>query len=298
MDLVVVFDIFMSWTAQYADIVLPETTVFEQSDIQVSRHHIVRMQKAIEPLYEARPAFEIWSDLAQRVGLGHYFNQTREEIISILLDSKHPSLAGITLDKLESEVVIRANVPTTPRISFEDRRFSTPTGKVEFYTESLVKFGEELPSHKEPLESPRAPVLAKRYPLSLFTVKRKTRTQTITACDWILELEPEPSLDINPIDATRRRISDGQVVEVFNDRGKAKLKARLTEVVSPGTVNIDHGWLAEQFIDGHYAELFLRIDDPQQINPALDIEPIVSDSRAAGHTLHYDCLVEVRSAQE
>lgn len=297
MELVVVFDIFMSWTAEYADIVLPETTVFEQSDIQVSRHHIVRMQKAIEPLYEARPAFEIWSDLARRVGLGGYFSETREDIVNALLDSKHPSLAGITPKRLESEVVIRANVPTVPHISFEDKRFPTPSGRIEFYSESLAGFNEELPSHKEHMESPIASPLARRYSLSLFTIKRKTRTQSITACDWILELEPEARLDINPVDAAERGIEDGHIVEVFNDRGKARLKARLTGIVPPGAVNIDYGWLPEQFIAGHYSELFLRIDDPQQINPALDIEPIVSDSRAAGHTLHYDCLVEVKSAQ-
>ena len=117
-------------------------------------------------------------------------------------------------------------------------------------------------------------------------------------CDRLLELEPGPFLDINPIDAAERGIKDGYIVEVFNDRGKAKLKAKLAEIVPPGAVNIDHGWLAEQFVEGHYSELFLGIDELQQINPALDIEPIVSDSRAAGHTLHYDCLVEVRSAQE
>ncbi len=298
MDLVVVFDTFMNWTAQYADIVLPETTVFEQSDIQVSRYHIVRMEKAIEPLYEARPAFEIWSDLAQRVGLGHYFSQTREDITGTLLDSTHPSLVGITPDRLDREGVIRANVPDVPRISFEDGRFPTPSGRIEFYCESLVKFGEELPTHKEHLESPRASALAKRYPLSLFTVKTKTRTQSQTACDWILELEPGPRLDINPVDAAQRGIQDEDIVRIFNDRGEAKLKARLTEFVPPGAVNINRGWIPEQFIDGHYGELFLRIDDPQQINPALDIEPIVSDSRAAGHTLHYDCLVEVKRAQE
>ena len=103
-------EVFMSWNAQYADIVLPETTVFEQSDLQLSQQYIVRIEKAIEPLYEARPGFEIWSDLAQRVGLGRYFGEKEENIIKTLLNSEHPSLEGITLDRLEKEVVIRANV--------------------------------------------------------------------------------------------------------------------------------------------------------------------------------------------
>ena len=103
--------------------------------------------------------------------------------------------------------------------------------------------------------------LAAKYPLSLITIKRKLRTHSITASDWILELEPGPFLEINPIDAVKRCIESGQVVEVFNDRGKAKLKARVTETVPPGTASIEHGWLPEDFIDGHYNELLHRVDD-------------------------------------
>ena len=86
-------------------------------------------------------------------------------------------------------------------------------------------------------------------------------------------------------------------MEVFSDRGKAKLRARLTEIVPPGAVNLEHGWSPTDYIEGHYSELYLGIDDLTQSNPTLNMEPIVSDLRAGGHTLTYDCLVEVRSAE-
>ena len=296
MDLVVICDPFMTWTARYADIVLPETTIFEQMDIEKSEFYILGIQPVIEPLHESRSAFRIWSDLAQRVGLGHFFNQTEAEVIDILLDSSDPSLEGISWDRLREEVAIRANVPDAPYTSFEDKKFPTPTGRIQFYDERLIPFGEELMSHKENLESPVASPLAGQYPLTLLTIKTNLRTHSIKACDWILELQPEPLLDINPVDAAKRDIADGQIVEVFNDRGKAKVKARLNEVVPPGTVNMDHGWPYDAYIDGHYNELLHRVDDPNQIKPSLDIEPIVHNPHSADHLNLFDCLVEVRKA--
>ena len=72
-DLVVVMDIFMTRTAQYADIVLPEATIYERDDLVTATDYLQRMEKAIEPLYETKTALEIWSEIARRVGLGKYF---------------------------------------------------------------------------------------------------------------------------------------------------------------------------------------------------------------------------------
>ncbi len=83
---------------------------------------------------------------------------------------------------------------------------------------------------------------------------------------------------------------------MFNDRGKTRLKVRFSEVVPPGTVNMDHGWPFDAYIDGHYNELLHRVDDPKQIKPSLDIEPIVHSPHSADHLNLFDCLVEVRKA--
>ena len=297
MELVVVIDIFMTRTAQEADIVLPEATIFERDDIVVERDYIIRMEKAIEPLYESKPALEIWSELARRVGLGQYFRHTAQDYLRILLDSKHPSMAGITLERLEKEKIVKGNVPAAPPVSFLDKKFPTPSGRIEFYQERLLQFGEELPIHKEPLESPRTSALARKYPLTFFSVKDRTFTHTQMAnVDWMREIEPEPRLDINPLDAQRRGIKDAEMVLVFNDRGRVKLKARLTEAFPPGTVNVSHGWWPEQFAEGHYSDLAHRIDDLSIVNPSLDIEPVISDRVAAAHLIYWDCLVEVKKA--
>jgi molybdopterin-containing oxidoreductase family molybdopterin binding subunit len=297
LDLFVDIDIFMTWTARYADIVLPETTIFERDDVLLRRDAILRMEKAIEPLYESRPALEIWSELGRRVGLGQYFEHTTQDYIRMLLDSGHPSVAGITPERLEKEKIVSGNISLTPTIAFPNKQFPTPSGRIEFYQERLLEFGEELPIHKERLESPVTSALAEKYPLTFLTVKTRTFTHTLMAnVDWMREIDPEPMLDINPLDAERRGIKDNDMVLAFNDRGRVKLKARLNEAMPPGTVNVSHGWWPEQFAEGHSSDLAHRADDLSIVNPSLDIEPIISDRRAAAHLIYWDCLVEVKKS--
>jgi anaerobic selenocysteine-containing dehydrogenase len=112
--------------------------------------------------------------------------------------------------------------------------------------------------------------------------------------DWMREIDPEPMLDINSLDAQRRGIKDNDLVLVFNDRGKVKLKARLNEAVPPGTINVSHGWWPEQFAEGHYSDLGHRVDDQSIVNPSLNIEPVISDIWSAAHLIYWDCLVEVK----
>ncbi|RPJ04649.1 MAG: hypothetical protein EHM36_09700, partial [Deltaproteobacteria bacterium] len=179
MDLVVVADIFMTRTAQYADMILPEATLFERDDMVVKEDYLQKMEKAIEPLYETRSALEIWSGLAGRVGLGEYFHHTPQDYMRMLLDSDHPSLTGITFERLEREKIVRGHVPFPPEIPFAQQKFSTPSGRIEFYSESLVESGQELPIHQETLESPRRSPLAGRYPLIFLSAKVRATTHSV-----------------------------------------------------------------------------------------------------------------------
>lgn len=298
MELIVVSEIFMSWTASFADIVLPEAITYERSDIDIWKTYITRLQKAVEPYGESRPAFDIWSDLARRVGLGEYFTQTPEDMIKILLSSEHPSLQGTTLERLDREGMVRASVPQSPRVSFADKKFPTPSGKIQFYLEELAGLGEALPSHLELLESPRTSPLAKKYPLTLFSRKHRNLMNSVCAnIDWLQEIEPEPVLYMNPGDASGRGIGGGDLVKVFNDRGLAVLKAKLTEMVPPGAVNIDHGWWPEHFVDGHYNLLLHHVTDQSVRTPALETERVIKEPRASTHVLLFDILVEVEKVK-
>ncbi|MDP2719533.1 MAG: molybdopterin-dependent oxidoreductase [Dehalococcoidia bacterium] len=297
MELIVASDVFMTWTNKYADYVLPEASVLERNDINLSHNHVMIMEKAIEPIYETRSALDIWKGLAERVGLGDYFKGTEDDYLRALLDSDDPAVAGITLERLKKEKVIRADVPLTPYVPFSDKVFPTDSGKIEIYLESMLDFGEELPFHRESLESP-ATELGKRYPLRMLSIKKKYWVHSqLCNVDWMQEMEPEPVMEINPVDARARGIGNGDIAEVFNDRGRAVLKASLTHQVPPGTINLAHGWWPDHYIEGHYACLLHSIDDLSIIIPSLEVEKVIKDIKGASHLIHYDCMAEVRKRE-
>ncbi len=80
----------------------------------------------------------------------------------------------------------------------------------------------------------------------------------------LLNLNPEPIVDINPSDAEKRNISNDDKVTVFNNRGRTTLRARITEGVQPGVLNITEGWWIEQFEEGSLNHLTHDIINPVQ----------------------------------
>jgi molybdopterin-containing oxidoreductase family molybdopterin binding subunit len=100
----------------------------------------------------------------------------------------------------------------------------------------------------------------------------------------LLRLDPEPNLEMNPVDAKPRSIRNGDVVRVFNDRGQVKLKAKLSKRIKPGVVDMAQGWWPEQYIEGHHNQL-----THEGIN-------VVQQSIKEPNASLYDVLVEVRKA--
>ena len=265
LDLLVVNDIFMTATAEYADYVLPDCTLFERDDMDIGLNgYILWLEKAIEPMYECKPPIYFWSELAKRLGFGEYFDKTLDEWTALRLDSRDPSITGIdppiTVERLKKEKMIRANVPEGIFYPWGPMQFPTPSGRIEFYHEQLLSAGDALPVFKESLESPRS-ALAKKYPMVFMTANNRYFMHTQFANDpKILEQYiKEPHLSINPEDARKRSISNDDVVTVYNDRGKLKAKALITGEVPPGVVNIPHGWWPRQYIEGHYRDLIASI---------------------------------------
>lgn len=254
MEFTVVVDLFMSATAELADIVLPGCTTYECTSLAIpwqtcyGGHPYLQLQpKLIEPLYESRSDLDIFTDLARRMGLGELFDKSSEEYIELLLSSGHPSMEGITLKKLK-ESPMKPKPCSLPL-------FNTPSGRLEFYVEKLKEFGQELPVYIEPPESPRQP-LAQKYPLTFLQLHSKARSHSfLNNIDWLKEIDPEPVVDMNPIDAEKRGLRDGDMVITFNDRGMMKLKARIHEGIRPGVVTIAEGWQPKHFAQGSYQEL-------------------------------------------
>jgi molybdopterin-containing oxidoreductase family molybdopterin binding subunit len=314
LELIVVNDIFMTATAEYADYVLPDCTVFEREDIDISHGgYVTLLEKAIEPLYECRPPIYFWSELARRLGLGNYFDRSIEEWMELRLNSQDPSIADIkpplTLERLKKEKMVRANVSSEIYHRFLDKKFTTPSGRIELYNEELISVDDALPVFREQIESPRS-ALAKEYPLTFNTANPKYFMHTMFANETSIlkAFESEPHVSLNFQDAQKRNINEGDIVEVYNGRGSCKVKATISKAVPPGVVHIPHGWWPEHFIEGHPANLLLSLASSETKDESREIYYKVAEQVAVGkvglpETRHayspdtiFDCLCEVKKS--
>lgn len=242
---VVVHEQFPTDTVQYADIVLPATTQLEHADIHKAygQLYIAWNEPAIDRLGEALPNTELFRRLAARMGLDDpCFADSDETMARQVLQSGDPWLAGITLEALKEHGWLRLNVPAE-WAPFAEGNFPTPSGKCELYSASMDAAGlDPVPSFTPPAESAAvAPELAAKYPLALLTPPAHHFLNT-TFVNVLKRYEGEPVLEINPIDATHRRIGHGDPVRVFNDRGSFQLPASLTDRVKPGLVVAPSIW--------------------------------------------------------
>jgi molybdopterin-containing oxidoreductase family molybdopterin binding subunit len=263
LDLIVDTELFMTPTARYADILLPVCSYLEFSDLVPHPYPYVQLQqKVIEPLYESRSDVDIAAGLADRLGFKEYFAGGQDAFIDLILDSGNDSIKGITRKKLKEGAIPLTFIPQMEQ-EF-DIPFSTPSGKIELYSENLVEEGQALPVYLEPLESP-IKAGDNKYPLSFIQGHSRFRTHSMFSnISSLLDLNPEPLVEINPRDAAARNIADDDMVTVFNDRARTTLKARLSEGVGPGVINITQGWWIDQFKEGSVNHLTHDVINPVQ----------------------------------
>jgi anaerobic selenocysteine-containing dehydrogenase len=281
----VVHDVFLTDTADYADIVLPATTQLEHLDVHSSYGHlyVLANNAAIAPLGEAKPNTEVFRRLAARMGFEEAcFRESDEEIARNAFMLDHPRAQGLDWDKLKAEGWQRLNVPS-PFAPFAEGNFPTPSGKCEFYSETLARQGvDPLPTYTPPRESVQSnPSLAARFPLAIISPPaRHALNSSFANLPLFVEHEKTPWLDIHPDDASARGIADGDKVRVFNDRGSMLLTARVSTKPRPGVVVALSIWWRKLSPDGNNAN-------------AVTGQGLTDLGRAA---TFYDCLVEVERA--
>ena len=281
----VVHDVFLTDTADYADIVLPATTQLEHVDVHASYGHlyVLANNPAIEPLGEAKPNSEVFRLLAQRLGFEDpCFRETDEDIARHAFATSHPRARDLDWDELKAKGWQRLAVPET-FAPFAHGNFPTLSGKCEFYSETLARQGmDPLPAYVPPRESVMSnPDLARRYPLAMISPPaRHALNSTFANLPLFLEHERTPWLEMHPADALARGIATGERVRVRNDRGELTLTARLSERARPGVVVALSIWWRKLSPDGNNAN-------------ALTGQALTDFGRAA---TFYDCLVEVERA--
>lgn len=253
---VVVHEQFKTDTAAYADILLPATTQLEHADLHKAYGHLYMLwnEPAIAPLGEAIPNTELFRRLAARMGFAEpCFRDSDEDMAREALATGHPALAGITLEKLKEHGWLRLNLPER-WAPFAAGNFPTPSGKCELYSERMAADGyDPVPAYTPPREHEwAAPDLAARYPLALLSPPAHHFLNT-TFANILQRYEGEPALEISPHDAAERGIGEGDLVEVFNDRGSFRARAVVTERVRPGLVVAPSIWWTSLTKDGRNA---------------------------------------------
>ena len=254
LEFLVVMDIFMTPTAELADLVLPAATFLERTDI----NHIpyaaiagvpwaILGKQVIPEQWESWPDWKVIFELAKRMGYGEYFPwQNVEELIDYYLEPtgltakqlKEESPCGVYSGLVEDEEYWRQH-PEQPR-------FPTPSGKVELYCETLSTAGfDPLVTYIEPAESPVSdPELAREYPLILTTGARVNEYwhSCFHGIDKLRGRMPEPLAEIHPESAAKYGVSDGDMAVLETKRGGIEIRVKATEDIMPGVVSIPHGW--------------------------------------------------------
>lgn len=289
-DFVVVADQTMTETAKYADILLPSAHWFETTDLccaYAATPYVLLQEKAIDPLYESRPDFDILKDLAGRLGFGEYFDMTNEDYIKLWLESDFHTGLGVTFERFMEEKAVNI-LERDPYVAFEGGNFLTETGRCVLYRETMtpqydigqeIDFSKELAPYWEPAyEADMNAEVRKKYPFQMLSDHMRTRTHSQWwDVDLLKEYEPEPVVRMHPAVAKEKGIQEGDEVRVFNDRGYVIMKAVIDGGHPRHILSAPRSFQAEEFIDGHYASLphivFNQVCSNQAYNDvAVDIE--------------------------
>ncbi|CAG9606315.1 Formate dehydrogenase H [Pseudoneobacillus rhizosphaerae] len=237
LELLIVQDIFLTDTAEIADVVLPAMSWGEVDGTYTNTdRRIQRVRKAVEPDPGIKEDWEILCELSTRMGYPMSYNNS-QEIWDEVRSLAHEMYGGISYERLETEYSIHYPCPTEdhPGTFIMHEKFhqeNNPTG----WKSKFVPV-----TYTEPIEMPD-----EEYPFVLTTGRRyesyNTHFQTRYYAPGVKVKQTEETLDIHPLDAGRLGIEDGQLVEVSSRRGALTVKAKVTEQVVPGLVFMSFHW--------------------------------------------------------
>jgi len=248
--------------AKRSDIVLPCTTPLERKDIMMTPRDpfVVSMDKIIEPYGQSKNDFEIFANIAKKMGIEEKFTEGKSQdewqewIYKQTFD--RAASANIKIPKYEKfreQKWFKIRDLTEQTIMLKDFRedpkknpLNTPSGKIEIFSKTVAGFNyDDCPGHPvwlEPCEW--LGKLNKKYPLHLISNQPKNKLHSqmdhgkYSKSFKINEREP---LEINPLDANKRNLKNGDVVKMFNDRGSCLAGIKITEDVMQGVVQMSTG---------------------------------------------------------
>jgi thiosulfate reductase/polysulfide reductase chain A len=242
LDFMVCADLFMTPTAELADIVLPAAAWPELDQLAglptIAANVVLAQQKAVQ-IGECKPDEEIFVALARRMKL----SVCTESVESVLNAQLAAGGLNITFDELKQKGFIKLPIKYK---KYENGGFKTPTGKIELYATRFEQLGyAPLPYYEEPPESPlRTPKIAARYPLVLTTGGRISFffNSEHRQLAKLRKAQRDPVAEIHPESAARFGIANGTWMWIETPRGRIRQKAKVTDGIDPRVIHVQHGW--------------------------------------------------------
>jgi anaerobic dimethyl sulfoxide reductase subunit A len=318
LELVVCMDQTITPSGLWADVLLPVCTHFERHDVALpwyKGHYYIHRPKVIEPLGQSKTDFQIFTELAWRIGgekFGKAYNPRADRSYFEDNDATDEAYLEAWWHNVQSHQGVKMSwqefkskgvykfILDKPHVAFRDQiengaPFKTPSGKIEIYSSQLASISDWkrtqygspiplIPKWVEPREDWVHGNKAKTYPFHMVSPHPRQRTHSIFYnVSWLKEAFAQ-EITINASDARRLDIKTGDIVEVWNDRGKVVVPAYVTERIRPGIMALYEGaWmdLDENGVDRAGNPDFLTADMPSP----------------AGAFAYNNALVNVRKTQ-
>jgi anaerobic selenocysteine-containing dehydrogenase len=288
LDLLVVFDMFMTETAKEAHYVLPACSHLEKWGVAYTYNvchclpYLMLRKKCIEPLHESRSEWWFYTELAKRLGMADMFPWASEE--DLVKFELAPT--GLSFDYLLNERP-EGDYYQTKTYRVEKDMLKTPSGKIEIYSDALAQVGfDPLPTYTEPQRSPMTSdrIFLERYPLILNTGNRNyyyTHSQHRNI-DALRNESPGPEAEIGPETARRYGIESGDRIRIKTNRGQVIMRAHVDERIAEGIVFVPHGWSGEANVnlltDTECRECILGYPDMKSLMCAMERVPTVCEA--------------------
>ncbi|WP_300015541.1 molybdopterin-dependent oxidoreductase [uncultured Roseobacter sp.] len=256
-DTIIVNELNWTATARHADIVLPIAGPQERTDFcgGKSDNALIPMPKLVPPCAEAREEYDIYSALAARLGIAYAFTEGKnsDDWLRDIWEVTRSRAQDAGYDLPDWETFLQGDLisladPSPDQVFLDEYRadpkahaLPTPSGRIELYSETIAGFGLPdclghaawFPPRDRNVDGQGA------YPLALLSGQPKTRLHSqLDNGAYSLRhkiADREPVL-IHPDDAKARGVHDGDVVELFNTRGRCLAGARVTDEVQKGCV--------------------------------------------------------------
>jgi len=277
LELAVACELYMSETAMECDIVLPETSFYEQAEIRQGMWlgpQVILCQPVVSAVGESKPPYEIAKGIGEKMGWGEHFPYEKWEDWAQTMMANVP----MSVDELKEKGFWAGEV----RYNRVPEGLPTPSGKVEIYSSEYEQAG--FGSYPE--YTHRSVLPDEEYPLQLTHSKLSMHCNIVTQNNpYLMEICGENWVEINSQDAAKYGISDDSMVILESPKDKIEIRAKVVEGLVPGCVSVRHG---HGF--GHWAMGSVAKGNGAHSNNLMDTHT----SAVTGANCYNECKVRIR----